>query len=254
MSGILVEITSTDFEGADFLWYWVYSNPAFIDGDDATVIAGCSGKNRVEGDYFPHVGLTPGDEWHYWVQGAYGERTSPVLSALTYLGHDTAPPNNGSATAPAILGRNTTGTGPVEVLSPATVKTMLGAGDAGGLATLDGTGLIPSTQIPAIITDTTTALSLQNSWAAVDGWTAQVRQYGKMVQVQGLITGGTASNTTLIATLPAGCLPAQDMYFDLATGDNAEAQAKVATNGQITIYTTWTSTYVSLDAIAFLTA
>lgn len=163
MSGILVEITSTDYQRTDFLWYWVYYNPTFISGDDATVIAGCSGKRRVADDYFPHVGLTPGDVRHYWAQGAYGDRETPTLSALTYLGHDTAPPNNGDATAPALLGRNTAGSGPIEVLSPATVKAMLGAGSVSGLAELDSGGKVPTSQLPDTVLG---ALEYQGTWNA----------------------------------------------------------------------------------------
>lgn len=51
-----------------------------------------------------------------------------------------------------LLGRSTAGGGPGEEIAPAAARSLLGAGDPGGLATLDGSGEVPNAQIPDAIT------------------------------------------------------------------------------------------------------
>jgi hypothetical protein len=52
-----------------------------------------------------------------------------------------------------IKGRITSGIGDPEDLTPTEVRTILGAGSANGLATLDSNGLVPSSQLPSYVDD-----------------------------------------------------------------------------------------------------
>lgn len=106
----------------------------------------------------------------------------------------------------------------------------------------------------AALTDTTAALTLQNSWVAYVG-TPQVRKYGKVVQLHGLINSGVTSSGTLITTLPAGYRPSELTFFELVSQDlTTKNRVYVDTDGTVTISSCPASSWIGLDSIVFITA
>jgi hypothetical protein len=79
---------------------------------------------------------------------------------------------------------------------------------------------------------------------------SMVRLPSGIVQLSGLIRGGTVTSGTVIATLPVGYRPDSNMIFLTSNGDVIRGLA-VKSNGQISAEAGWTSTYISLDQIVF---
>lgn len=70
-----------------------------------------------------------------------------------------------------------------------------------------------------------TSMTLQNSWTVAGGRRAAYRKLIDNVQIELQTTGGTATNGTLIATLPSGFRPAFNQSLPCVSGPNAVLSA-----------------------------
>lgn len=102
--------------------------------------------------------------------------------------------------------------------------------------------------------DPFTALPLNNGWANLGG-THEVagchRDATRYVHLQGMLSGGTQTAGTVLATLPAGFRPRAAHRFIQATGGSAVAQIDVKPDGTVSTLLALTSAAVSLAGITF---
>jgi len=92
-----------------------------------------------------------------------------------------------------------------------------------------------------------TALSLTNGWANVGGWgSAQYRKVGDMVQLRGVVSGGTANSS--VATLPAGFRPPDQITVPYAVNGSGANYLSLTPTGTIQPFV---AGYCSLSGIAF---
>lgn len=133
-------------------------------------------------------------------------------------------------------------------ISGATITVSSGAHAAGGtLSILNNTsmdflsrgGLVY--RLGDIGAQTFSNLTLQNSWVVVGGRRAVYRKVTDSVQIEMQIINGTATDGTLLATLPVGFRPAFPITIPVVSGPNATPSSTVngprvniATDGQIT--------------------
>jgi len=110
----------------------------------------------------------------------------------------------------------------------------------GGAVQFYGLDLFPQ------LTDAWTSLSLAGTWTNTSGTAAYLKTAEGFVYLKGLVGGGAASST--IATLPAGCWPGRDEFFDGLT-TSAFVGIGVSATGVITAGSA--TTQVSLDAVCF---
>lgn len=103
-----------------------------------------------------------------------------------------------------------------------------------------------------------TALTLSNGWESyntVQGATqwsepGVVRLPSGIVVLSGLITGGTVTSGTTIATLPAGYRPDTDMIVGVLNNSNPRALT-IGADGTIKTRGSFSAGFIGLDAIAF---
>lgn len=125
-----------------------------------------------------------------------------------------------------------------------------GGGSSGNFSA--NTFWFPSTTSPALTWNT---MTLQNGWVA-HSTAYETAQYSKtssenMVSLNGLIRSGTATDGTLIATLPAGFRPEGRLVFP-QTNNGVVNRLEVLANGEIRIVGTGMgNTYQSLSGITF---
>lgn len=96
-------------------------------------------------------------------------------------------------------------------------------------------------------------LSLSNGWSAAGSTTVSAQDIKGLIKLQGYMTGGTTTVGTLIATLPTGYRPSQDVYSPAPCGSalNAFCTLRIWTNGSVTIQTAPASAGLSLEGISF---
>lgn len=98
------------------------------------------------------------------------------------------------------------------------------------------------------------ALTLQNSWGYY-GTPYNTAGYMKtsagVVLLKGMISGGTATNGTILATLPVGYRPMIPLLFGTSTSSNVSGRIDVYPNGNIVIIA-GSSSWISLDNIRFI--
>lgn len=75
--------------------------------------------------------------------------------------------------------------------------------------------------------NTFTNFALQNSWTVMSSRRAAYRKVLDMVQIEMHILGGTATDTTLLATLPVGFRPASECVVPVMSGPNATPSSSV---------------------------
>ena len=100
-----------------------------------------------------------------------------------------------------------------------------------------------------------TALSLQNSWvnfsagsySNAGAWVSQDRT----VFLKGIISSGTVTSGTLLATLPVGMRPERIAICVVYFANETIGAIAIAPSGQITAHTALNSTYTSLDGVSF---
>lgn len=158
-----------------------------------------------------------------------------------------------------IKGRITAGTGDVENLTVAQVKTLLGAGAVNGLATLDGNGFLPTAQLPLLKRAQVKQDSANwvgngqrcrvgASWidfAVEDFDTDSI--HDNTVYESGTATG-TQSATTLQDTSKAWTVNEWAGYtVKITGGTNADEVVKILSNtaDTLTVDTAWITTVVS---------
>lgn len=116
------------------------------------------------------------------------------------------------------------------------------------------------TSVNALLYSTTaaaiwTALPTQNGWGWY-GYSYQTPQYTKaaddIVTLRGLLRGGTATNGTVIATLPAGYRPSAVEIFDVASTDGNWGRVDVFPNGDVVVRDFINPTWVALESISFI--
>lgn len=101
------------------------------------------------------------------------------------------------------------------------------------------------------------ALTLSNGWVNHSGWEpARVMKTAEgLVSVSGLIDPGTTTSGTLLTTLPAGYRPENNEMFVVSTSGsgaaNTAATLMIAPTGAVTIFSTFTGSYISLSNIKF---
>jgi len=103
-----------------------------------------------------------------------------------------------------------------------------------------------------------TALSLQNSWvnfaagsySNAGAWMSQ----DKTVFLKGIISSGTVTSGTLLATLPVGMRPERIAICVVYFANGAIGAIAINPSGQITAQTALNSTYTSLDGVSFRAA
>ena len=96
-------------------------------------------------------------------------------------------------------------------------------------------------------------LTLQNSWVAYAGtYAIKAKKQGNLIRLTGLIKDGVTTTGTVIATLPAGYRPSQNVWFSVMTDTNGQiARVYVTPVGAVTIHYSPSSGFLSLDDIAF---
>lgn len=72
------------------------------------------------------------------------------------------------------------------------------------------------------------SLTLQNSWAVISGRRAAYRSFLDMVQLEIQISGGTAADSTLLATLPVGFRPAFPITVPVASPPNTALSTTIS--------------------------
>ena len=106
-----------------------------------------------------------------------------------------------------------------------------------------------STTVPIWVTPV-----LQNSWTDY-GSTFTGAGYTKtsagVVMLKGLIKNGTATQGTVIATLPVGYRPTAKLIFQVTTNSNTSGRIDIETNGNITVHTV-NNGWVTLSGITFI--
>lgn len=108
----------------------------------------------------------------------------------------------------------------------------------------------------------TTALTLQNSWVNFSGTTdeAVFWKTAGMVYLQGIISGGTATNGTTIATLPTGYRPPKNVYLPVLTASAAPPTAPnpagvyITSAGDIKTFANCAAGYLSFAGVFFRAA
>lgn len=143
----------------------------------------------------------------------------------------------------AAAGRAALGLGTLAQLSVATIQ-------AGG--TNASTASQARTNLGVVFTAWTN-LTLQNAWVVLSGRRAAYRSFLDMVQLEIQVSGGTATDQTVIATLPEGFRPAFPITVPVASPPNVAPAANVGgprvtimTNGTI-IIVNCTNTQVALS-------
>lgn len=102
-------------------------------------------------------------------------------------------------------------------------KGLVTAGTAATPIANGGTGAITAATARTalgVVFNTWANLSLQNSWVVISGRRAAYRSFLDMVQLELQISGGTATDSTLLATLPAGFRPAFPITVPVASPPN----------------------------------
>lgn len=100
-----------------------------------------------------------------------------------------------------------------------------------------------------------TAPTLSNSWVDYGGAFEGAGYYKDSdgtVYLQGLIKDGTATNGTVLFTLPSGYRPSRRLAFAVAS-NNTVARVDVFANGEVQIIS-GSNTWLSLTGISFVTA
>lgn len=113
----------------------------------------------------------------------------------------------------------------------AAARTSLGAAASG--ANSDITGL------SALVGTAFTALTLQNGWSLISGYRAVYRKNLGVLQLEMAISGGTATDGTVIATLPAGFRPPFPVAVPVASISNSSvvsSRITIGTDGTLKIY------------------
>lgn len=104
---------------------------------------------------------------------------------------------------------------------------------------------------------TWTALTLQNSWVNYDAVNYANAEYAKdeagVVHLRGVIKDGAVGVPNVIATLPAGFVPAKRHVFAVVA-DSAIEVVDVLPNGQIQLVTSASHAFLSLCGLSFDTA
>ena len=83
-----------------------------------------------------------------------------------------------------------------------------------------------------------TSLTLGTGWTAVGGFPLQVRKFGKLVEIRGLVKFTSGAWTSTIATLPLTFRPSgQPIWLNasVGTGSKVIAMPYVNTSGTITL-------------------
>jgi hypothetical protein len=95
--------------------------------------------------------------------------------------------------------------------------------------------------------------TLLNSWADFDSaWTgARYRKISGMVEIQGMIAGGTATGGTDLFILPEGFRPAKNLLFPTIISGTVLSRIDVLPTGTVELGTTASSTWTSLNGIMF---
>jgi lysophospholipase L1-like esterase len=101
-------------------------------------------------------------------------------------------------------------------------------------------------------------LTLANSWANLGGVFQIAKSYkiNKLVKLAGTIGSGTATDGTIITTLPTTHRPTKDLLFPVASYNGSALVVgilKIAVNGQVTCYKGIANGYLPLDGITFVT-
>jgi len=96
--------------------------------------------------------------------------------------------------------------------------------------------------------------SLQNSWVDVVGAEAIYYRHGEVVSIQGAISAGTTTDSTLLFTLASGYRPSTEQWIPVVN-DNAGTRSiaiiRIQANGQVQIYDATGNTYLRFDGITF---
>ena len=88
-------------------------------------------------------------------------------------------------------------------------------------------------------------LTLLNSWVnfGTGHPPAQYRLLGGVVYIKGVIKSGTVTSGTVLANLPVGCRPLENLIFGLMTSPGTVAvRVDVTSAGNITVMSTGAST------------
>jgi len=111
-----------------------------------------------------------------------------------------------------------------------------------------------STYMPATSGVTWTNLSLVNGWVHY-GAPFTTPQYTKtadnVVQLKGLLNGGSLTYDTVIATLPVGFRPKARILYATTNNNNVHARVDILPDGQVRFMGT-SNVWFSLDSISFI--
>ena len=183
MSTNRIRITSTEYELPNFAFYEFFADPTNLALD--AVEAGADVQAIAFSNQWLHTGIAAGSTWYYWARTVRYNGLELARSSLLAIGAvvagsiGTADISDGAVTyakiqnvsaTDKVLGRSSAGAGVVQEIactaagrallagaSAAAQRTTLGAGSASGLATLDGSAYLTSSQFPALTGDVTSA-------------------------------------------------------------------------------------------------
>lgn len=100
-----------------------------------------------------------------------------------------------------------------------------------------------------------TNLTLQGGWLNYGGTfaTAQYRKFSDgLVMVKGLIKSGSVTNNSVLATLPVGFRPKEQLIFPSVTNPGVNARVDVQADGDIVVKEWANAGWYSLDTIMFM--
>ena len=95
------------------------------------------------------------------------------------------------------------------------------------------------TSLSAIVGTAFTSLTLANGWALIPGYRASYRKNLGMLQIEMAISGGTSTDGTILATLPAGFRPPLPVAVPVASISAAgvvSSRVTIGTDGTIKIF------------------
>lgn len=118
----------------------------------------------------------------------------------------------------------------------------------------DGATITTNAATLTVTATSYTSLVLQNAWANYGSGYATagyIKTSDSLVMLKGLIASGVATSGTIIATLPLGYRPANNLMFTTETNSNVPSRVDINPDGTIRIQI-GSNGWLSLDGINFL--
>jgi hypothetical protein len=93
----------------------------------------------------------------------------------------------------------------------------------------------------------TNVTSFTNSWGNYTGFVTRYMMVGRLVVIEGIVSGGTVGAGTPVFTLPSPYLPSQSIHV-AQIGNNAFADVSISSAGVVAVVV-GSSTWTALDCV-----